>query len=397
MQGKLYWYESPAIQVGGGTTAIVLVDHVQRRKSSLDLPAVEDWIQQTSNLNLLLAPSVVLPPGSAGAGGAYVEPSGMEASQILQIVRRRKNWNLNSQMAMDPSYDGSPEALILPFPDPNLILLLGDGGNPELYGFPYTNFLKKRKMGTILASRAMDDVPLNAFILGRPASSYSIVPANLLSEIQRHMLEGTIDGGITWSLWTQQQVLNYLNERLSKFLVDTGLIYNIATISVTANINNYDLPNDLIEIRRITWSSGGSTYTLLRSDQFQEDANNPGWSVNAGVPYAYVEFPTGTKLQLIISPLPNANGTISVYYIQEPITFTPLNLTTTYMPLPNTFCQYIKYGVMADMMKQEGEANDPQRSTYFEQRYSEGIELARALLGYNIPQTELPSGGGRSQ
>jgi hypothetical protein len=102
-----------------------------------------------------------------------------------------------------------------------------------------------------LVGRTISDSPAYyPFII--PATNYQATLCDLLSEIQRHLLETTIDGGVTWSLWTRAQVLNFLNERISRFFLETGALQTSSAISASVGVDTYSFPSDLIDTRRIT-------------------------------------------------------------------------------------------------------------------------------------------------
>ena len=201
-------------------------------------------------------------------------------------------------------------------------------------------------------------------------TTYSINSCSLLSEIQRHMLESTIDGGITWELWDQAEILGYLNQRLNRFILESGLTRKSTAISVGAGDEEADMPSDLIDIRRLSWGTDG---TLVRSDEYQYF-----YGLGSGtVPEAYTEYNIGS-LKVKLLPTPSAAGTLQVLYVP---TVSTISSTCSLLEIPNVFTPYIKWGVIADMLSGEGEGRDTERAQYAEARFSEGVEMAKALIG----------------
>jgi hypothetical protein len=190
------------------------------------------------------------------------------------------------------------------------------------------------------------------------------------------MLQPTIDNGLTWTMWTQDEVLEYLNTRLSRFMLETGLINVTTTIPATANDGDYDYPADLIESRRVSWDSGSSVSALPRVDPYQMDNASPGWQLTPGTPAAVVEEPRD-PLTIRLAPAPDASGNIDVIYIAAPGT---VGTDCPKLPFPCNYTWAIKYGVMADMLNKEGEAQDQERAAFCERRYAEGVELAKLTL-----------------
>lgn len=234
---------------------------------------------------------------------------------------------------------------------------------------------RRRKMKLLSVNRSTLEA-IGMFPENVPASSYLGDSCRLLSEIQRHMLEPTIDGGLTWSaLWTADEVRGFLNDRLSRFLRQTSIIETDFTVSVVSGTSSYDLPSDLILIERVGFDDGSTTTALSRVDQFVLDNGFPGWETTTGTPYAYYE---DDDLSIRLYPTPNSGGTLRIRYVANHPT---VNSPCVRLSIPSIFVPTIKYGVMSDMFGKEGEANDPIRAKYCEDRYVEGVELALLLMG----------------
>ena len=149
----------------------------------------------------------------------------------------------------------------------------------------------------------------------RPAGEYAYDLCTMLSEIQRHMLEPVIDGGLTWQLWTREEVVKFINLRLQRFLVETGINRKIVDIPITAGTSIYTLPQDLIEIRRVVFTpSGGTTTAIDRMDSHVADNSFQNWETTAGAVATYIEEPR-ESLTLQLVPLPSTSGTLTVEYV----------------------------------------------------------------------------------
>lgn len=122
----------------------------------------------------------------------------------------------------------------------------------------------------------------------------------------------------------------------------------------------------------------GEIIILPRVDPFTQDNGSPGWETDEGVPSSIIEEPR-RPLSFQLSPTPNVDGSVEGIYVRDP---DPIGDACVPLPIPNFLTWIIKYGVMADMLNKEGEANDPQRAGYCESRWKEGIQLTRALLGW---------------
>lgn len=107
------------------------------------------------------------------------------------------------------------------------------------------------------------------------------------------------------------------------------------SIAITANVNIYSLPTDIIRIHRGEFVPTGSiqTYPVVGSTQQEMDQI---WGINQQTPSSYPSFfvmrgypggATGTgrdstfKIQLY--PIPSQTGTLNLYYFRMPYRFLP--------------------------------------------------------------------------
>lgn len=128
----------------------------------------------------------------------------------------------------------------------------------------------------------------------------------------------------------------------------------------------------------------GMTSVLSRVDPFTQDNGDPGWQLETGTPSTIIEEPR-SPLSFQLAPTPDINGSVEGIYVADP---SPIGDACIPLPIPNFMTWGLKYGVMADMLNKEGEAHDPERGKYCENRYQECIQLTRALLGFNDPDQD---------
>lgn len=209
----------------------------------------------------------------------------------------------------------------------------------------------------------------------------AVTDQQLLSEIQLAMLEPTIDGGVTWTsgMWTQAEVLQYVNQRQDRFLKESGLLTVWTTIAVSAAQLRPSLPTDWVATVRVSWKGTGAlTFVVLpRADSWSADNGLPTWPNTTGVrPIVYMDSETPT-LQIQLAPAPTGSGTLSLYYISVGNNMTGLG---EIFNTPDEFIPAIKYGVMADMLTKQGRVADGARAQYCETRFNEGIELAKSWI-----------------
>lgn len=209
----------------------------------------------------------------------------------------------------------------------------------------------------------------------------STFDTSLFNEIQYHLLEPTIDGGVTWAsgLWTAAEVLDYANQRQYRFMKDTLLMMAYARIATTAGSTAVILPDDWIESYRADWkhSTTGVITELPRSSTWEIDHTARDWALsNAPRPLLFTDAESPT-LQARAVPAASVNGEILLLYVSLTAVLTGAGEIFT---VPDEFVPAIKYGVLADMLSKVGRAQDPARAEYCESRYEEGVEAARLVL-----------------
>lgn len=378
-QTQLHWINGvvlPRVQQGGWT---VLGTLPQAHRSAYDTGILEmEMGVHNSFVALRNTQSVV---GGDYPLGTYMGLHDMAASnQEPRQVRRKQQRSWLASVAQ--GFIGT-----MPMNGLTFVVNTGPIKVSKEIGEPINNFLKRKRYATLLAQMTGSDMFALPATLVAPVV-YQTTTAALLEEIQRHMLEPTIDNGQTWSIWTLTQIVGYLNERLTRFELETGLIRSSTSIPVDAGTNVVNLPSNMVDLYRLTWTEAGSVSSLETTDTFMLDNGSPGWEDDTGTPWAYIENPND-PLSVQLYPIPSVNGTLTVHMAYALGTMT--GAIGEILPIPNCFVPYIKYGVMADMLSVEGEPNDPARAVYCENRYLEGVQVVRLLLGAPLSKTAVTS------
>jgi hypothetical protein len=241
------------------------------------------------------------------------------------------------------------------------------------------NWRAKELAKRVRAITSVTDAP-GAWIESVPSNAYSVTVCEIFNQIQEALLEVPDEGQAFGSgLWTIPEVLGYMNLRISRFLMETGVVQTRSTQAATAGDAIYNLPGDLIDLRRVAWTSGATTKVLPRSDAFEADMGMGQWDLTPGVPQVSMQVPEGS-LEIRVAPLASADFTLDLVYVAD---LPPVTNDCAPFPIPDEWTVYIKWGVLADMLSKEGEANDPQRAAYCNKRWSEGVSLARLYMGTN--------------
>jgi hypothetical protein len=134
-------------------------------------------------------------------------------------------------------------------------------------------------------------------------------------------------------------------------------------VSTTAGQGGYGVlsstssPNDFDVVASYLGAGYGTQADASLGDVYVE-TTNPGYGVRSNI------VPSTGNLSLIGTALPANITNIG------PSTYVEL--------VPDSFVQYIKYGILARIWSQDGEFKDSQRSAYAQARYAEGISILSA-------------------
>lgn len=204
---------------------------------------------------------------------------------------------------------------------------------------------------------------------------------DLLSEIQYHLLEPTIDGGVSWQFWTATEVRSYLADRVARWFMETCLIRR-RTVSSVTTLASMDLDPTLALLQRVY--SGGM---LERASKMGLDKENPSWATETGTPQQYVDVSfnwASTPGAIRVYPAPTATREVSYVWVPTGVDSAAQQGDT--LGIPATLSWGLKYGVMADMLNREGEGQDKERGAYCETRYKDSVALAKMLMGEEVKQ-----------
>lgn len=201
----------------------------------------------------------------------------------------------------------------------------------------------------------------------------------ILERLQYAVMEPP-DLGATWpsGLWTQAEILDYLNTRQARFIKATRVLIGVANTPCPAGTPRIDLPSDWIGTLDVVWrGQDGRVRNLIRSDSFEADHGDVLWETTRDTPWVYMDYDTPT-LQLQIAPIPHVAGIVEVWYLAQAA---PLDATGELLTVPDAFSSAACfYGALADMLGKDGRGKSPDRAAYCEARYQLGIDAAQIIL-----------------
>ncbi len=203
----------------------------------------------------------------------------------------------------------------------------------------------------------------------------SVSDLDLIKSVQYRLLE---PAGLPWTgtdQFTLADVLGALQRRRDQFLSDTGCFLTHSTPAGGAG--RLSLSSDVIDIRRLAWRDTASgRYTMLtREDEASLNAFSVGWSQTPGDPQEYSSSVT-PPFVIQVAPPPGASGTLDLLSVNGGL---PFDGSGVLVGVPDDFAAYVAWGALADLLNRDLYARDAQRSGYCEQRYQEGVVLARLM------------------
>ena len=200
--------------------------------------------------------------------------------------------------------------------------------------------------------------------------------------IYRVLENGDADanGTVLTDMFAVSEIIDSMNRVQQSFLLATGMIVTRTTIG-PPNVGKpkYDLPVDSIRPRRVTWtdSSDSITRILTQVDTWELDNGASNWPSDRDIPIAWWET-TLPQQQIGIAKTPTNNGVISLLYLALATTLTGAGVT---FAVPDDWTPYILYGTLAELLSSDGPSFDPVRAGWCSQRFDEGVELAKIVIG----------------
>lgn len=176
------------------------------------------------------------------------------------------------------------------------------------------------------------------------------------------------------------QISNAIQRRRDQFLKETGVQLTRTTdLAVAAPVNGrYAFPEAVLNVRRFVWTPVATMFgkPLMRTDDWAANHYSPGWPISPlDSPFAY-SVSTTPPLSAQLIPPPTTTGNVDYLSINAGAALDPT--TETVLGIPDDYGWIIKYGALADLLGGDGLALDAARAQYCEQRWQQGIDMARA-------------------
>lgn len=210
---------------------------------------------------------------------------------------------------------------------------------------------------------------------------YTVTDQQLESLLAYNLIEKQPSPPGTWigtDQFTITDLTNALQRRRDQFLVETGMVLSRSIVSgIIPGVGRVNLPDNIIDVRRLAWidTLSGTWTPMWKGDEFAKQTIVPGWFTSPGTPTSFsVAVLPPVTLQLLPPPL--NPGQFEMISVNAGATLNPT--TGVLLGIPDDFTWVIRFGALADLFGQDGQARDVERAAYCEARWQEGIIAARA-------------------
>jgi len=182
-------------------------------------------------------------------------------------------------------------------------------------------------------------------------------------------------GGLQLGLLTEDQFLAILESVIDDFTDKTQLVKDLFSVPASVGVSDYSYASSQVSLDEVFYDK----IYLKKSDAFSLDHSSSSWESDQGIPERWYQDRSG-QTTFSVYPKPSETGkTFTLIGAKNPIS-RPLGLLDTVAEIPASFEFYIWAGVMAKIHSMDGELKDDFKATYFTNRYTEGVNLARAVM-----------------
>jgi hypothetical protein len=215
-------------------------------------------------------------------------------------------------------------------------------------------------------------------------------------------------GQLTAPLFTQSEMIGYLQEVQNDFLLKVRPLYQISDVDLKVGVRFYSQPANAIRLERVAIATGSEGYgegpydgggvlpydggtaasisDLYETTQSNLDLVEPLWAQEQGVPREWFRDQIDTAM-FGLFPLPATILSAELWYSIRGNTSG--NTLNTVLLVPDVFSHAMKYGVLARCFSKDGEFRDPKRADYCKKRYDLIVLLACKFMsgaGVNMEQ-----------
>ena len=224
---------------------------------------------------------------------------------------------------------------------------------------------------------------------------FTLKDSDVVSEMLYHLLEPQLAGGLYagTDMFVLDDITKALERRRNQFLVETGMVLTVSTVNAgIPPVSRVQLADNVIDVRRVALISQGTPYgfgpygagpyggtgiktPIWRTNEFGAQAYDAGWAQNPSDPTIGYSVAVTPPVTIALIP-PQANAAqLELVTLNAGAVLNPA--VGVLMGVPDNLAWVVKWGALADLLSKSGVAQDLPRAAYCEQRYREGIKIAR--------------------
>lgn len=253
-----------------------------------------------------------------------------------------------------------------------------------------TNYFRARGAFTAVPDQRVYDLPTVLPAL----RAQTVTDQDLIVDIQYALMEPPNASGWSGSdQFTLASVTAAILRRRNAFLLATGQVVTSRTMPISpVPALRTTLPSSVIDVRHADWrDADGNLWPLVRDDEWAMNAFRPSWNLDpTPIPVIYsVGVVPPTQIQ--IAPAPLDAGMLELLTIETGPALAPTQGPTV-LGVPDDWAWVIRWGALADLLGQTGIASDVPRAQYCQQRFDDGVTLAKAasvVMGAVVDGQEL--------
>lgn len=212
----------------------------------------------------------------------------------------------------------------------------------------------------------------------------TVTDRQLINAIQDALLEPRTTN---WALgtpamtemFTVDDLTGAIQRRRNQLLMESGVMQTHSTQAITANATGrFTLTDVEIDVRRAAWLRASSYTSLMCTNDMAVNGFSTSSLITAADPPISFATILTQPVQIALFPPPSLNGTLDLLTVNNPANLDPAS-SAGGLGIPDDLAWVVKWGALADLLGRDGQARDPLRAQYAQQRWLEGLIVAQML------------------
>lgn len=207
---------------------------------------------------------------------------------------------------------------------------------------------------------------------------------DLVSQVLKTLLEPVpTNWAGAWGLSDQfstDDIVQALNRTYHKFIAETGSLVRVETVILSPNQEYFDLDQRVLDVMAVAWVDNVTDpanpvrYPLYKTGRQDFDFSVGFGELTPGLPNCW-SWDSDT-LRLRVYPPSEDTGQLEVIVFRLPEDDLDPEAEETFLEIPPNLWWVLKYGMLADLLRRDGQAMDWPRAEYCQTRWEDGIKLA---------------------